>query len=216
MRCELCFLVSSLSLPFDFPTLFSSFTVLDVIASDGKTKLRRTPKLMICVCKTSQILRLEWLEQSAKEQRVLDTTDFLLLGDKDAEKRYNFSMKETLENGRQERRERGGILGEWYVYICSGVAGNNAPSAKELHLIMEATGATLIRSLSESQVSDPSKTIVITSEPSTDAQCSENGVEWVTRLGAKLLSTTWLFHTIITQKISNMDAGGEGGTATSA
>lgn len=96
------------------------------------------------------------------------------------------------------------------------MAGNNAPSAKELHLIMDATGATLIRSLSESQVSDPSKTIVITSDPSTDAQCSENGVERVTRLGAKLLSTTWLFHTIITQKISNMDAGGEGGTATSA
>lgn len=33
----------------------------DVIATDGKSKLRRTPKLMICLCKTSNILSLDWL-----------------------------------------------------------------------------------------------------------------------------------------------------------
>ena len=33
----------------------------DVIASDGKAKLRRTPKLMICICKTSNILSVDWL-----------------------------------------------------------------------------------------------------------------------------------------------------------
>jgi len=177
-------------------------TATHVIASDGKTKLRRTPKLMICVCRTSQILSIEWLEQSAKEQRVLDTNDFLLLGDKEAEKIYKFSMVETLENGRQARLDRGGVLGEWYVYICSGVAGNNAPSRKELNLLVEATGATLLRSLLVSDTSfDPLKTIIITSDPSTDAQRSGEGVERVTRLGAKLLSTSWLFQTIINQKI---------------
>ena len=155
---------------------------------------------MICVCKTSQILNIDWLEQSAKEQRVLDTRDFLLLGDKEAEKRYNFSMKETLENGRKARLESGGVLGGWYVYICSGVAGNNAPSAKELNLVVEATGATLLRNLGD--ISDPTKTIILTSDPSTDAQRSEEGVERLTEQGAKVLSTTWLFHTIITQQFS--------------
>lgn len=160
---------------------------------------------MVCICKTSQILSIEWLEQSAKEQRVLDTTDFLLLGDKEAEKKYNFNMKETLENGRKARLEKDGVLSGWSVYVCSGVAGNNAPSSKELNLVIEATGATLLRSLSASAVSDPSKTIVLTSDPCTGKQSSEKGVVRVTKLGAKLRSTSWLFHTIITQNISRME-----------
>ena len=175
--------------------------ILDVIAKDSKTKLRRTPKLMICLCKTSQILGIEWLEQSAKEQRVLDTDDFLLIGDKEAEKRYNFSMKETLQNGTLARSNTGGVLGEWFVYICKGVADNKAPSMKELHLLVEATGATFLRTLSESEVSDPTKTIMITSDPATSAQRSEKGVERVTSLGGRLLPTSWLFHTITTQQI---------------
>ena len=56
-------------------------TATHVIASDGRTKLRRTPKLMICICRVSRILSMEWLEQSAKEQRTLDTDGFLLLDD---------------------------------------------------------------------------------------------------------------------------------------
>ena len=75
---------------------------------------------------------MEWLEQSAKEQRVLDTDDFLLLDNREAEKRYNFSMNETIRNGILARRKRGGVLGGWSVYICSGVAGNKAPNMKEM------------------------------------------------------------------------------------
>lgn len=178
-----------------------------MIASAGKTKLRRTPKLMICMCKTARILSIEWLEQSAREQRVLDTHEFLLLGDKEAEKRYNFSMEDTLEKGEKARLDRGGVLGGWYVYICAGVAGNNAPSSKELNLVVEATGAMLLSRISD--VTDPSKTIIITSDPCTDAQRSEKGVERVAGQGAKLLSTAWLFHTIITQQFATELIGEE-------
>lgn len=185
-----------------------ALTATHVIASDGKTKLRRTPKLMICMCKTSQILSIEWLEQSSREQRILETAEFHLLHDREAEKRYNFSMIETLENGMRARSERGGLLGGWYVYVCTGVAGNNAPSAKELNLVVEGTGAILLKSLSESEVCDPLKTIVLTSDPCTDKQRSDRGVKRVTSLGAKLLSTSWLFHAIITQDISQTDGNG--------
>jgi hypothetical protein len=174
--------------------------ITDVIASDGKTRLRRTPKLMICICKTSRILSIQWLEQSAKEQRVLNVDDFLLLDDTEAEKIYNFSMKETLENGKKARLDSGGVLGGWYVYICRGVAGNNAPTSEELNLVVKATGATLLPSLSESDVPDPTKTIVITSDPSSTAQRSEKNVKRVTRHGAIMFTTTRLFHIIITQK----------------
>lgn len=179
------------------------FFTIDVIASDGKTKLRRTPKLMICICKTSQILSIRWLEQSAKVQRVLDTDDFLVLDDKEAETTYNFSMIETLRNGKMKRHESGGVLGGWYVYICKNVAGNNAPSSEEMNLVVEATGATLLHSLEDSKdgPADLTKTIIITSDPSTAAQRSEKGVKRVSKLGAKVLSTADLFHTIITQQL---------------
>ena len=133
---------------------------------------------------------------------MLDTEDFLLLNDKEAETTYNFSMIETLESGRKARLERGGVLGGWYIYICKGVAGNNAPSSEELNLVVEATGATLWHSLAESEdwPADLTKTIIIMSDPSAAAQRSEKGVKLVSKLGAKVLSTADLFHTIITQQ----------------
>jgi len=181
-----------------------------VIVSDGKSKLRRTPKLMICISKVSKILSIDWLVRSAMEQKILDTDDFLLLEDKEAEMTYNFSMKQTLENGITARRERGGVLGGWSVYICANVAGNRAPSTRELTLIIHAAGGKSMNSLSEANVTDPSKLIILTSDPSTNAQLKEDGVETVERLGAKVATTTWLFHTIITQKISHDYDGSAG------
>ena len=65
-----------------------------IIAGDGKASLRRTPKLMIGLCKTTNIVNLEWLVKSAKSRKVLPTNNFRLLSDKEAEKQYQFSMRE--------------------------------------------------------------------------------------------------------------------------
>ena len=154
---------------------------------------------MICFCKTSNILSIEWLEQSAKVQKVLDTDDFLLLSDKEAEKTYNFSLSDSLRNGALVREERGGVLGGWNLYICSGVAGNRAPPAKELKLIVEAAGATFLRSVSGKSALDPAKTIIITSDPANDKQLKE--ARKVTTMGARTHTTTWLFQVMITQSL---------------
>ena len=159
---------------------------------------------MICLCKTDNILKLKWLEQSAKEQKVLDTTKFIL-NDKQAEKTYNFTMKETLKNGNEARLNNGGVLGGWYVYITKGVAGNKAPSAKEFQLLLSASGATQLTSLSESAVTNPEKTIMITNDPPLAKQTSDKGVKRVSKLGGHVLTTTWLFNTFITQKVSIND-----------
>jgi serine/threonine protein kinase len=184
-------------------------TATHVIASDGITKLRRTPKLMICICRVAQILSIEWLEQSSKLQCVLDTDDFLLLNDREAEKRYDFSMKTTLRNGILARKRRGGVLGGWSVYICSGVAGNRAPSLKEIHLIIEAGGGQVLKCLVNTDAFDPPKTIVLTSDPSTKSQFGERGVAKAVRFGAKVMSTSLLFHTIITQNLFDIDIDGD-------
>lgn len=104
------------------------------IVTDGETTLRRTPKLMICMCRTENILGMGWLEASAKEQKILSTDNFLLLNDREAEKRYGFSMKETISLGILARRKKGGVLGGWSVYVCSGVAGNKAPNMKGMFI----------------------------------------------------------------------------------
>lgn len=181
-------------------------TATHVIASDGAATLRRTPKLMICICRVDKILSIDWLEQSSKEQRILDTPDFLLLDDREAEKRYDFSMKETLRNGMLVRERRGGLFGGWFVYVCSGVAGNKAPSFKELNLIVEAAGGQVLSSLSDLKNCDPLKTIVLTSKPSTKSQLKERGVAKAVSLGARIMSTAWLFHAIITQKLIGIDS----------
>lgn len=161
---------------------------------------------MICFCRTSNILSIEWLTQSAKEQKILDTNDYLLLSDRDAEKTYNFSLSDALKNGELARKERGGVLGGCFVYICSGVAGNKAPSLKELKLIIEAAGATMLQSLSDQNVIDPTKTIIITSDPASESQLKERGVKRVTSMGGRVCTTSWLFQTTITQEIA--DGGG--------
>ena len=176
-----------------------------VIATDGVVALRRTPKLMICICTTPQILSIEWLEQCAQSQRILDTNPFLV-SDKESEKKYDFTIKETIRRGIVVRRKSGGVLGGLYIYICNGVAGNRAPSEKEMHLIIEAAGGHVLKSLLKC---DPLKTIVITSDPSTKAQLKERGVSRVQNIGSKVLSTTWLFHTIITQKLFDIDDDNE-------
>lgn len=175
----------------------------DVIATDGKTKLRRTPKLMICFCKTSNILGIEWLEQSAKERKALEPQDFLLLNDREAENTYNFKLSDSFKNGAIARAERGGVLGGWHVYICAGVAGNKAPSTQELKLIVEAAGASMLYSLAEKKVIDPTKTIIITSDPAHKSQLKERGIDRVISMGGRICTTTWLFQTMITQSFAD-------------
>ena len=174
-------------------------TVTHVIVTDGRAKLRRTPKLMICICKTSNILSTEWLEQSAYEQKVLDATPFLLLEEKEAESKYNFTMKDTLRNGVTVREHRGGVFGGYSFYICSDVAGNRAPTIKEFKLIIEAAGGHLLNNLAPSEILDPLKTVILTSDPATPSQLKERGVKNIAKCGGSVQTTSWLFHSIITQ-----------------
>lgn len=135
----------------------------------------------------------------------METADYLHVNDTEAEKRYNFSMAETIQNGMHARRDRGGVLGGKWVYICRGVAGNQAPSAKELRLIVEAAGGNLLPSFDSSEDFDPCQTVILTSDPRTQSQLNENGVEEQMRNGANACTTSWLFHTIITQQLTGLD-----------
>lgn len=180
-----------------------AFTATHVIAGDSETSLRRTPKLMIAFCSTKNIVSLQWLLDSSKSKTILDPGHYLLLQDKSAESRYGISMKRTLLNG-VERRKDGGLLAGWNILFCDGVAGNNAPSEYELELVVRSAGGRVIRSnqlpIDDSDVAR--KTIVIASHPLLAEQISSSEIIQVIAHGAGLPQTTkWLFDCIMHQKL---------------
>eukprot|EP00546_Thalassionema_frauenfeldii_P005804 CAMPEP_0178909908 /NCGR_PEP_ID=MMETSP0786-20121207/8798_1 /TAXON_ID=186022 /ORGANISM="Thalassionema frauenfeldii, Strain CCMP 1798" /LENGTH=916 /DNA_ID=CAMNT_0020582091 /DNA_START=1639 /DNA_END=4389 /DNA_ORIENTATION=+ len=163
----------------------------------GET-LRRTPKLMIALCVTSNIVTIDWLLNSHRSNQVLPSSQYLCLKDKRAEKRYNFSMKRSLYNG-VCNRENGGLLNGWSVIVADGVAGLRAPPKKELDLILQAAGATVVEADEVQSSAIRNKSLVITSDPPTLGQ-----VTFVNRIGFRTATASWLFDCIMHQKLTGL------------
>ena len=174
-------------------------TATHVIAFDDKTPMRRTPKLMIALsCKTKNIVRLQWLIESHAANELLPCEDFLAL-DKVAEKKYSFSMKKTLSIiGSRIDSDTPRLLEGWSVFVCKGVAGNQAPDAKELRLMVEAAGGSWLSSVTKKGL-DFSKLLIITSDPEESKQVSMKTVSGALENGAAKRTTSWLFDTLMKQ-----------------
>uniref|UniRef100_A0A7S4QQR9 BRCT domain-containing protein n=2 Tax=Ditylum brightwellii TaxID=49249 RepID=A0A7S4QQR9_9STRA len=179
-----------------------------VIAGDANYSLRRTPKLMVCLCCTSYVLHLDWLLQSFEAKTLLNPTDYLLIYDELAEKRYRFSMRLTLKNG-SERREEGGLFAGWSIFFCRGVAGNNAPKEEELNMIVKAAGGSIITysDLPLPYERNRAHIFVITSDPATEEQTCDYQAATLAKNGAGFYTTTWLFGCIIHQKLFGIKRG---------
>jgi len=167
--------------------------------------MRRTPKLMIGLCKTSNIVDLEWLIQSSKQHKALPCTDFQLLHDSHAEAQYKFEMRESLRRAGRMRSTGDSLLGGFVVCCCPGVTGNKkkgnmTPPAKEFRLIVEAAGALWAQSLAK--VGDFSKLIIVVSKLEDEAarQLSTKKVDEALRKGAITKSTEDIFHSIMQQQ----------------
>lgn len=173
-------------------------TATHMIASDGESSLPRTPKLMIAMCCTANIVSVEWLKQSATKGKALPPNKFLLVDDKKAEKTYNFSMRDTLKNINANLKKGHRVLEGWHILVCNGVAGNNAPGEEELKLIISAAGGTWITSSEEAN--DIKRTIVITKDP--EPKRLGRAAAAAVDNGARKKSTKWLFHTLITQELN--------------
>lgn len=175
-----------------------------VIASDGSESLKRTPKLMIAMNRTPNIVTLDWLVESAKAKKALPCDKFLILNDKEAENRYGFSMREALRRTRKNVREGSPVFGGIAIFVCDGVAGRQAPSKKELKLIVEAAGGKWLPKVDKWQPKDGSRAlVVVTSSDSKHAkkQTKSKHVARVLSLGAEEKTTAWLFDSMMAQKI---------------
>ena len=180
-----------------------------VIAGDKGTTLRRTPKLMIGLCTTTNIVNLDWLTRSAKERKPLPASDFLLVDDEEAEKKMNFDMRETLMRAGRMRSDGRTLLDTYFIYLCAGVAGNKAknnrtPPMDEFRLIIEAAGAKWIKNLPSTKKNKLKawKIIIILSKDKSESakQMRVKSVAEAIKNGAICKTTEDLFHWIMTQK----------------
>lgn len=178
-------------------------TATHVIASNGKESLRRTPKLMIALCKTSEIVTMKWLDDSAKKRKLLSTRKYLLLNDTAAEKKYDFCMGETLQKGDTLRQEGKTLLNGRHIYVCKGVAGKKAPPEEELKLIIGAAGGKWVSPVRLKSL-DPETALIITSDPPTKGQLDNKDVARAVKNGVKHASTSWLFGCIMSQELSDL------------
>jgi len=182
--------------------LEDAWSATHVIAGSNETSIRRTPKLMIALSCTPHILHMDWLRQCAKESTIVSTRNYIVLDDHVAEKKYNFSMKHTLVEGNQRRKE-GGLFFGWTILFAPGVAGNRAPRKKALELIVQAAGGIPMFSPEKPLMKDEeskARVIVITSDPPTEKQTSYPDLIQVSQEGAGFFTTTWLFDCITRQK----------------
>lgn len=176
-----------------------------VIAASAEVKLKRTPKLMVALCCTENILHLDWLEKSYAQQKVLPTRNFLLLDEVEAEDLYQFSMSKTLQRAKRMRSKGETLLGGIGVFLCSGVAGsktpgNRTPPVQEFHLILEAAGAKVLKAL-PTKATALNSTLIIVSNIDREAkkQLANKKVCAALEKGALVKSTDEIFHAIMTQ-----------------
>jgi hypothetical protein len=168
----------------------------------------RTPKLMIALCRTPNILHADWLEQSAAAGKALDTEKFLLLNQKKAEKRYDFNMAKALANAKELRSKGELLLTGYDVYVCGGVAGNarqgnKTPNKDDFVAILQGAGANVLASLPSSDLQNP--TIIITSKLGVEAKKQLSFKEEANAVseGAVVKTTEEIFHSFMTQEFDS-------------
>jgi hypothetical protein len=173
-------------------------------------EVSRTDKLLVGMSCTPNIVTPEWLFKSAKGYGPLPCDDFLIL-DKKAEKKYDFSMRETTKRTAANIEKDTKLLDRWGVYVCDRVAGNlKVPNKAVLQCMVEAAGgewvssvATWLKEVSMAQTmeEEPPGLLIVTGDPETTSQVSERtNVPDALAAGASKQTVEWLLHTIMIQK----------------
>lgn len=174
-------------------TIEEAETATHVICSDGKEQMRRTPKLLIGICNTSNLLTSKWLVDSALKRAALPVQNYLVLNDKAFEKKHKFKMRTALANSDRFRQNNTTLLAGRDVFICKGVPGNKAPPENELKLIVHAAGGNWLSR------SPRGKCIIITSDPPAKNQLR------VVRQGSQHFTISWLFNCILSQELQGLN-----------
>lgn len=175
-------------------------TATHVIATRDGEPLKRTPKLMIAMNTTHNIVTLDWLRDSAKAGKPLPSDNYLI-EDREAEKKFHFSIQKAMQTIRRRVKEKDPVLKDAALYFCHGVAGNKAPEEDELKLIVRAAGGVWLKKPNESH--EASHLVVITSNDKKQAEKQKKvkTVKQAIEDGASVKSAGWLFDTMMKQEL---------------
>lgn len=194
-------------------------TATHVIVSDGGTSpVRRTVKLMIALCRTSKLVRLDWLVQSAAQKMVLPCDSFLVVLPT-----LNLTSKPTGSSNRSVHRNKSNtsprdevgkdayLLTGWSVLLCNGVASTKkTPPLEDYQWIVQAAGAqwmTAASFLEPTAQPAQQKLLVVTSDPERKSQCAKLPAPVLAALNAeeaKKRTTTWLFVALMSQNVDDL------------
>ena len=98
--------------------------------------LRRTTKLLIAINKGVEILSINWLIESARQNKLLPTQDYILR-DKEMEKKLNFTIPEILEKVQSESK---GVFAGKSFFLSKAVV----PEYSELKSLIESGGGVIV------------------------------------------------------------------------
>lgn len=186
-------------------TIEDAFQATHVIAASKDVKLKRTPKFMVAISRTSNMVHLDWLIESARKGEALDTQEFLLLDQTEAEKQYNFKLSESLARGNKLRAKGTLLLDSVDMFLCNGVAGSvregdKTPPEKDFRLILEGAGAKVLTTLAQ-RSSEKGKMVIVTSKDAKERkkQLAKRDVATAVKQGAIVKTAEEIFHAIMTQ-----------------
>lgn len=180
-----------------------------VIAASDDAELKRTPKLMVALCRTGNIVHYEWLVKSGEAGKALPTDGYQLIAKnshvvgqsvKAAEKTYECNMQETISRGNRLRAKGKLLFHGLDFYLCDGVAGNKSkknltPDASTFRLILEGAGAKVV-----TELHTPQRSIIVTSKHEGEKKKQLKKFAKAMEDGAIAKTTDEVFHAIMTQK----------------
>lgn len=190
-----------------------------LIAGDGTDSLKRTPKLMIALNKTTNIVTLRWLLDSHAAGHLLPSQPYLILQDRKAEKAYGFVMSETLQRVKDHLHNGTSVLGGRRVHVCQSVfAHTRCPPPDELKLIVEAAGGHWVTRPQDLAVRGGAggvgggggglslAPLIVTqadTPPTRKAPVSDGDVAAALDRGAESKSLQWLLRIMVTQQFDD-------------
>jgi Regulator of Ty1 transposition protein 107 BRCT domain len=182
-----------------------------LIATDGKSSIKRTPKLMIALCVTTNVVKLKWLQDSAASGTLRDTKQYLILRDKEAETAYSFSMAKTLQRVKERQTIGTTLLQGRKVFVCQSVFkntedGKKSPPPSDLRLIVGAAGGEWVDKSKELSNASARELLVITNSDAKlkKSQEAQKDVASALANGAVSVSLKSFLHSMMTQDIGSL------------
>ncbi|CAM9992381.1 unnamed protein product [Hapterophycus canaliculatus] len=133
-----------------------------LVAGGSGVPLKRTPKLLAGLGRCRFVVDVEWLYQSAKENRLLDGVEYVLIDD-EAEKKWGFDMRISLG-----RRPEDGLLAGLSVHVdpsVAGVKGMGCPPMDEMKMVVSSAGGQWLPQVPKRGKGSDSQPLLVISHP---------------------------------------------------